>query len=95
MHTCGHLHYRAIYRGAIVRFVFVRAGALIATVYILMGVLGRLVWTIIWISAFIYLSGVAFTFFNVPPAEYVPYVLWVVALTILSAFLPQTITSVF
>ncbi len=60
-----------------------------------MGALTRIIWTIVWVTLLIYVSGIAFTFFGVPVSQYFPYLMWIMGLAILSSFLPDTIESVF
>ena len=60
-----------------------------------MGALTRILWTIVWVTLLIYVSGIAFTFFGVPASQYFPYLMWIMGLAILSSFLPDTIESVF
>ncbi len=60
-----------------------------------MGTLSRIIMTIVWVTLLIYVSGIAFTFFGIPPSQYFPYLMWIMGLAVLASFLPDTITSVF
>ena len=60
-----------------------------------MGSITRIIWTIVWVTLLIYISGIAFTFFGIPPSQYFPYLTWIMGLAVLASFLPDEITSVF
>ena len=55
----------------------------------------RIIWVTVWICFLIYVSSVIFWFFNIPFSSYGPYLMWVLALAILSSFLPNTINTAF